>query len=618
MYFIEPEIPKITKNRIDFNWISNKKIPNIFKDSFFVEYKGLEINIQNDTAWFVFWGLFAPLLPKDEKVVVFGYGKDFVSFGNFWLSFLELINVNIIKKSSNTINKIEGNINLNSHKKDKNIGILYGGGKDSRLVYEILKNEKNINIYLLNFISPLDHTYINQNFSRREKLIFDRLNYKEANIKKIDVITNVRSISPVFSYMLELYISCSFPIIENINLDAITFSFEYCHFFEKINEKKVFMFKKSRPEYLNFVSENISKIIGKNFNLFNPNIMVPELTSFSILSKMNKNNIRSLVMCESSHNDEVFCNSCTKCATFFLFGKYVGVVTDEEFSNFFENSTYIKNVINKLDQGKIIKNKENKWLDGITASFHADSFFHVLYKMSKDTPLISNSAKSNLNKLIDAFSKNSPAEECFFEELASYIPDEYKNIFLQKLSQYTQSSKPPKVKQYGKDLVMYDTFDKIKLKLLSFETKKDIKILKNLGFGMSTKFRTKVISFNGTLKPLDLVLENNYKLLMAKIKKSSFYKGDGYVLSLDVSDIKTSNVLYVKNVYSNKMFLNKVFQEIYFGSEAYKFDLCKKIDNYFLIDSKIQNIQMKFTCNEYLPPYQWGNALAVEFALIEI
>jgi len=217
-------------------------------------------------------------------------------------------------------------------------GILFGGGKDSlftlALLSQLVGKER---IRLISFATNGDRRRVDDVAARREELSLGKVRAHFG----VDVERVVTDALSVFTHLhMEIYTAALLPLLRG--LDLVTYSLEYAHYFNRRADGSVtFSFRRSRPELSALLSSSYSAAIGRPFRLLSANYFVSELSSLKFLASTLQGRLPDLLMmCESTYDRGTkWCGRCTKCATFVLYGLYLGIEQDQLPANrFLRNS----------------------------------------------------------------------------------------------------------------------------------------------------------------------------------------------------------------------------------------------------------------------------------------
>lgn len=165
------------------------------------------------------------------------------------------------------------------------------------------------------------------------------------------------------------------------------------------------------------MSSWISRMIGREFFIFNSNYQFTEFSAFKYVVNIGKDAFSQIMMCENG-GDQKWCCRCTKCAQLVLYSLALKHNQKEiDASSFLENSRWMDAAL----QG------DGSWYKGLTYPGHFDGFRYVLSIIDGGQLFLSKKAKRNLLRLIDIYKKSDIIEEdgVFVKNLFASWPSIY-------------------------------------------------------------------------------------------------------------------------------------------------------------------------------------------------
>ncbi|MGR3808555.1 hypothetical protein [Pasteurella testudinis] len=448
--FLYIKKPTINGGKVVFSWATDyDQQPSA--DSIYVDYDGIDISqVPIEAHYNTIIGLLLNKLidlPYETVVVT----EDAVpgDMIDFWLSYHDLDLVRFANVSDKSVLKGAKSSSGNE------IGILYGGGKDSYYALDTFsKNPAIDKIKLLSFVIPDAHVNEKQLEERRDKLIAGPI-LDEYNVEFIKIRTSARAV--IKGYHMELYLAPLGVLVWLDMMNFVTFSYEYCHYFIPKGNAS-FGFERSQLSHM----QNISKFYTKTFSpssfaVFNANQHMTELSSFGYLAKNNPEFYQSLVMCESTVDvDKKWCCSCTKCAEFVLFSMYYNLPQqDINLDWFFTESGWIKKVLKQLSA----QQEKGLFFTGLTHHLHFDSFCFVLTKLKdRNIQFRLPEALNNFNILAENYYDESiEGEDCFYGDiLEAAYPEKLHEGAVTLLSPLLPEIEAPKQKHSGNHKIYFD------------------------------------------------------------------------------------------------------------------------------------------------------------------
>jgi len=451
MIVVNISLPKIKFDTVTFSWTNSKKIPFFKQNTFFIKYEG--INIKNhpiDFFWYSFLSIMTPVYSLCEEEVIFKFPTPIPSnIVELWINYHNAQNIYIypLKESVSIFKYTEGYM-------EKNIGILFGGGKDSTYAFSVLSEiYGKENIVLLSYVLPYMENAMNKHDRRRDKFLLNPLKVDaRVKIQKIysDFYSNLTKLKYKYSTHYAIYLGTLLPALFKYNLKSITFSDEFITnrtgFYGK--NEFVFNYRRIRPEYLKYVSQNTSEIVKKNINFINMSYYISEVAAFKILTKRYPERLKNILMCEHTTEMKKYCMDCTKCAEYvFLSMCFDNKYLDVDLNDFFEDSKYIKRLFNVTDNSVMQRNEYNNclWIEEFCPTSHYESLSHVVASIeeNKYKYILTEKSFNNLIKIKNLFgNKKFPIYESFiepaFKRISPPLPNEVRDIVTKYCSPITE------------------------------------------------------------------------------------------------------------------------------------------------------------------------------------
>ena len=452
---------EIIEDRVNFSWYTSEPSIAFKKNNFYFEYPGISLTeMSEDVIWSIFLSCFIPVLrdAHDDSDIVFKAPINY-DLLTYWATYHKAKNINFTPiHKHNSRDAIE-------HEKIKNNrhGVLYGGGKDSLFALNALTNMYGFNdVVILSYIFPADESKINDLKKRRDSLMLKPLKESIGDIKQQVISTNIRSVVSTLylnSFHIGLYSGTMLPACIYHEISFATFSYEYTHYYtHDSNGNCRPYFYGSRTEPNKYISEKISKILGRPFQLYNFNYPISEYFAFKAVSETYTHTMNALTMCEAiTAPDKKYCMTCTKCAEYALYNLSLNKnPKDFDYNFFFQNSPYIKNIIDKIDSTTV-----HKWFNGLSFVLHYQSFKHVINKIDLQFSKSVLNADSFilLNKIKDAYggTQYDDIENIHLEMIEQLAPPN-KELYINELKKTGKISDSKKIDiLYGNDLYSIDT-----------------------------------------------------------------------------------------------------------------------------------------------------------------
>ncbi|MFM5753443.1 hypothetical protein ACET52_01090 [Aeromonas veronii] len=290
-------------------------------------------------------------------------------------------NPNYFKKFSDTRSKFNG---FDLRDNCKKIGVLFGGGKDSLSSVLTLKEVcKDSDISLISF--NYWHSHVTNRFIRREQYSINPLRQKTSlSLQYVDI--DYRCCLKNQKYdntFLERYISSLGIFVECLNLDLLTYSFEFTHY-HRLDGNRVY-YGSSLPEEIDAISHLYQNLTGRLVNITNNSYFISERSAFKIISAKFPNYLENIFMCEATTDTKVkWCAKCKKCFEYCIYCLENGhrpLEIDFESLLLSDFGTTLINEINK--QPKNIHSEPNKkWLPNLGSHLHYESMCSVIYNIN--------------------------------------------------------------------------------------------------------------------------------------------------------------------------------------------------------------------------------------------
>jgi hypothetical protein len=444
--------PAVSGNRVDFHFSSSEPLKRVRGNSFFVEYPA---DISDLPVWVHYNAAVAYLLSEVgdtdrpcEVVLADPFPAPLAAFWRLYHDARQAVVAPLAGWDSLPEFRPPGG-------GGSTYGVLFGGGKDSlftlTLLSQLVSKEQ---IRLISFTSNGDRSKVKDVGARRDELSLDKVR-AHFGVGVERVVTDVMS---VFTHLhMEIYTAALLPLLGG--LDIVTFSLEYAHYFNRRPDGSVFFsFRRSRPELAGLLSSAYGAAIGRPFRLLSANYFVSELSSLKFLAATLQGRLPDLLMmCEATYDRGTkWCGSCTKCATFVLYGLHLGIVQDELPPNrFLRKSPWLEKVLER-NADRVAK---GEWFPELTPRFHFDSFRHVLAGLR---PLrrfgLSRHAKRNLRRLRRPYARmDLAAEEAFYGDAldATWPPADAARI-RERLAGVLEEMPAPVTKSIGNERMTFD------------------------------------------------------------------------------------------------------------------------------------------------------------------
>lgn len=444
----------IAEDTVSFQWESNKEVPIFKKNNFYFRYEGINIeNTSSKVHWNSFLSLMLPLLKQVNEQVVLTLPEAIpCDIVETWMNYHEVSNVKVFPLINEPSNLEEDRKNMQQD--SSKIGILYGGGKDSSFTLSMLSEIYGIeNIVLISYVFPMDKNATEKIDLRRDKFILEPLK-NELGVKYQKIYTDFRATlvdqATANHVHTALYTGTAVPVIQEYNLSLVTYSYEFIlywtHYYK--SEERKFGFKRSRPEFDDYISQRTNASFNTSFAIKNFNYFISETVAFKVLGQRYPYMLKYLLMCETtSDTNTKWCRKCHKCAEYALYSLCYQLEQKEiDYEDFFTNSPYIQRVLEKTENAPILEGEGNcQWDIAVVSIGHYQSFCHIIGSIDPEyvKGKVSQSAFDNFMKLKSRFGKRTyPIFEGIiqpaFEVLNPPKAKEIKQILLEHCSLVTE------------------------------------------------------------------------------------------------------------------------------------------------------------------------------------
>ncbi|WP_078429732.1 hypothetical protein [Alkalihalobacterium alkalinitrilicum] len=626
--------PKIDNDTVKFSWNFSFD-NNVFrKNEFYIKYDGFNItDIDFSVFYEVFLGLMTPVLKETKREYLILLPESISNTSvNFWLSYNEAENIKVFpvedKQPEKTYSNFEG--------KDE-IGILFGGGKDSLFTYNLYKEIFGTeNISVISFVFPMDHSNLKKLDQRREKFALNHIANDGVTVRKI--YTDFRSIFKIYSYFnhlhTQLYYLMSFPLYLKTDMSYLTYSYEFTHYWNKDhNGKEYFHFKKSRPEFDDLVSNYLHQRLGKPFKVFNSNYYISETLAFKIINDRYKR-VEDVMMCEAVVDpEEKWCGQCYKCGEFVIYSlanKYENKELDID--AFLNNSKFINKIINQVEENNYATNKEGNiiWFEGLVSHIHYMSLCHIVNSIDVDfwSTKLSEKAILNLSKIKSWFgNKNYEILDSFILEALKKLNLPFEDKIIKIMDEHAHIVKSNEVEfLFGNHMVVadYNLSYPIQLHEQNVINKDDIStsIIDSTAKDLFNRhYKKEIVSYNTdtneTVPYIEGASYNGYFFHMDKLapKKGDTLELKYHLESLNVDKsyhIKLSLVSLYKSQYKDRMKYSLLLDHhVLLDEDIASWQHENSINVYFKAKSNKHLLTIKVTAVNNCEPWNWGKVACI-------
>ncbi|MCT4595564.1 MAG: hypothetical protein N4A57_15050 [Anaeromicrobium sp.] len=421
MIIVKVQYPEIKRDTVRFFWHTNKTISLFKKNDFYFKYEGLNIEkFPIEVYWNTFLALMVPMFNICKEDVLFIFPHSIPSFmAETWINFHNASKITIFPLSD----KPSIELKTNGDNSNSKVGTLFGGGKDSGCTFSILSEIYGIkDILLISYVFGHDKYSINKFDNRRENLLLNPLK-KDFNVKIQKIISDFQSIltneSHIYSPHTALFTGTVLPVIIKYNISLLTHSNEFINYTTGYYNSNVtkFNFRRSRPEYDNYLSQRINSFFKTHVSINNLSYAISDFVAFKILAKRYPHILKYIMMCETTGNPNIkWCGNCYKCAKYVYYSLYTGHEQyDIDIDYFFSKSSYIKNILKNTKDLKPAENGNYPWHPSIG---YSEGFNHIIASINPKDVRKRTSQRGYRNFLILKYrygNKKFPIYESFIQ-----------------------------------------------------------------------------------------------------------------------------------------------------------------------------------------------------------
>lgn len=645
--YVEPIT--VDGDRVSFSWEPTKAINILKKNSFFLKYDGVDLSsVSTDVHWNSFLAIMLPILDSIGEQVLIVFPESIPSYlVETWVNFHEIRNTTVFPLVKSNIPQYNPAVKNNS---SENIGILFGGGKDSSYTLSLLSEfYKKENITIISYVFPQDSRLFTDIDMRREKFTLNVLE-TELNLKVQKIYTDIRATlinqETANKIHTAIYTGTVIPIILKNNINYLTYSYEFNHYFTSYYDSndEFYSFKRSRPEYDDYLSQRSNSLFSTEFAIKNFNYFISETVAFKVLTRRYPNSLKYLLMCESTTDPNVkWCTKCAKCAEFVLYSMCYKYEQNEiDLNSFFVESNYINRILNLKDKLKRNNDGNMEWNSLFINYLHYQSFCHVIASIDNEyaSSKLNGVALENYKILKDWFgNKEYPIYESFIEPAFEQVQIPMADSIKKLLVQYCPITKDmPSYLLWGNSKVVIDYNKRSGIPSIYKNNEKDNNIVGSL---LTTSFiETK---YQGEFLEITEVSSGNIDDLVKKVEfaaskqrnKLEFYidrtnpsKGDFVewskkIVLNDLNPISISFSLY--SPYFSDTYKNRIKYEVYIDETRIAEEDISSWGNKNIIAIAVRpknqqiNLVVRIVATKNCESWNWGYAgrISVSDLLIE-
>lgn len=439
-----------------FSWNWEESEQHIKDSTFYYDFGTSIANINRQYFDYLQIGILFSIWKDCENVDLTSTYPISIEIITHWKKYWDFDGLNYSPPKQSILTKMRNrlltsNNNSSSKFEPQNIGLLFGGGKDSMMGAGVLDEviSKPRELILLSFLHPnsLGADFSEKLRKRREELVLEPVkNFLNAKVKIIETDLLGRAMSQKVRYSPHIAIySAAMPIISHIySISEVFFNYEMPHYWVYENESDIPTpyFRRSRPEYLEYTSKFISKLLNHRFYIGNMSYSTNIHLHFKILVERYPQLWDITLTCERKLSlQDRYCHNCHKCFFTMLFGFLSkstpkGLNPDKILSGEFGKKLidYLKE-INRTHKGN------TPYPSNILGIFHRMDFFHWMYHMEINEYELTENSRLVLEELKNNFGNESTDEVTkYYTQPQKYLPIWFKERFVEILNLYAPSS----------------------------------------------------------------------------------------------------------------------------------------------------------------------------------
>jgi hypothetical protein len=415
-------------NKVTFSWKQDVEEEFVKDSTFFYDFHQIDIKaIPNAYFYNILFGIMFPSWRNMGDIEIVSTENLPYEIFHLWKKYTNATNI-VLKSGTEPTPKLK-------LLQENEIGLLFGGGKDSMMGLGVLSEiYPDKSIKLLSFLHPqsLGTDFKEKLLKRRQNLVLDHVEHLrncEVVLIETDYLGKCLNQDAKNAPHITFYTS-TFPILSStLGITEFVFNYEIPHYWtnKKDNVEYTPFFKSSRPEFIDFLSTQFSNLQNNEINITNMGAPTGINTHYKIVQKRYPDLFPYTLTCETILDmNKRFCLKCNKCFYYFLYTNSVGE-SDEEFDNEkFLSGPYFEERLNNLfeDKQKPSINENGIFLAGPLGIIEQIDMEYWLYHLKLDELNVSPRAKLNIAKVKEYMGNvNHPHPEQYFLDAANHFPD---------------------------------------------------------------------------------------------------------------------------------------------------------------------------------------------------
>lgn len=455
-----------------FSWNWEESEQYIKDSTFYYDFGTSIVNINRQYFDYLQIGILFSIWKDCETVDLTSTYPISIEIITHWMKYWDFDGLNYNPPKQSIFTKIKNrllisNDNSSSKIKPQNIGLLFGGGKDSMMGAGVLDEiiSKPRELILLSFLHPNSSgaDFAEKLRQRRQQLVLNPVkNLLKVKVKiiKTDLLGRAMSQKVRYSPHIAIY-SAAMPIIaELFSISEVYFNYEMPHYWVYENESDIPTpyFRRSRPEYLVYTSNFLSKLLNHQFYIGNMSYSTNINLHFKILLKRYPHLWNIALTCERRLSiNERYCHDCHKCFFTMLFGLLYSNIPNELSPNLLMSGQFYEKLIHYAQDKPIMAGKNTDFPSDILSVFHQMDFTYWMTHIKPDDYPITKKAKKNLQLLKNHFGNETNEQITkYYDEPHKYLPKWFRLGFEGILNEYAEPSANPSIFYFNNKKVRFD------------------------------------------------------------------------------------------------------------------------------------------------------------------
>jgi hypothetical protein len=358
---VEVAAPEVSGETVRFRWAQTEPNPYQSENGFFLRYEGIDLGRFSATLFYeVFLGLqlkvFAAYGTPVEVVFPEPVPRQTVAF---WQMYHDAEHVTITP-TADVGSYSPWTAGCAPESRQRSIGVLFGGGKDSTLATCLLAESYSADeVVLFHLISPhRPGTELAERLEQRQEELMlcparERLGVATQRAWTDYLAQHHRSDFRARPH-LELYTVGLLPAFLAWGVSVCTTSHSWTSYgIRRLENGRVwFHYAKSRPEMLATQSTHYRRVLGSDIALTNLNLLFTGFAAFRLLAERYPEEFKRVVMCVGAEVGARWCYRCKKCAGYALFSLAHGLPDPRfDYNRFYSRAPSIQQLVRYIKSG---------------------------------------------------------------------------------------------------------------------------------------------------------------------------------------------------------------------------------------------------------------------------